>query len=141
MLKYNSSILIEITFEKLLYLLYVKPLKIKTMKKIYSVLLFMILSVCLKAASYTVTIVGTTYSPATLTVTIGDVVTIHAMAQHPLVEVDQTNWNAGSPTPSGSGFGTKTSNYTFTVSATNTIYYMCQTMLFFFQIRQKTNFR
>ncbi|MCD6018022.1 MAG: hypothetical protein K0S53_1143 [Bacteroidetes bacterium] len=127
MLKYNSRILIEITFEKiLLYLLNVKPLKIKTMKKIYSLLFLAVLSLGMKATSYTVAIVGTTYAPASLTVTIGDVVTIEANGSHPLVEVTQTTWNANGNSPSGTGFGTKTSNYTFTVTTTNTIYYVCQ---------------
>lgn len=96
------------------------------MKKIYSTLLLTILTVCLKATSFTVTIVGSTYSPATLTVSVGDVVTIQASGVHPLIEVSEANWNASSTTTLSSGFGTKTSTYTFTVAATSTIYYMCQ---------------
>lgn len=96
------------------------------MKKIYLLFFIAVLSLGMKATSYTVSIAGTSYSPATLTVTIGDVVTIQANLNHPLVEVSQVSWNANSNTPSGTGFGTKTSNYTFTVSTTNTIYYMCQ---------------
>jgi plastocyanin len=82
----------------------------------------------MKATSYTVTIIGTTYSPATLTVTVGDVVTIQASGSHPLVEVSQASWSATPPnnTPLVGGFGTKTSDYTFTVTTANTIYYMCQ---------------
>lgn len=96
------------------------------MKKIYLLFFIAVLSLGMKATSYTVSIVGTSYSPATLTVSVGDVVTIQASGNHPLVEVSQASWNANSNTPSGAGFGTKTSNYTFTVSTTNTIYYMCQ---------------
>ncbi|MDF2450031.1 MAG: hypothetical protein K0R26_2535 [Bacteroidota bacterium] len=96
------------------------------MKKIYSLLFLALLSLGMNATSYTVSIAGTSYSPATLTVSIGDVVTIQANPSHPLVEVTQATWASNSNTPSGTGFGTKTSNYTFTVTSANTIYYVCQ---------------
>ena len=56
------------------------------MKKIYLTLFLTILTICLKATSFTVTIIGNTYSPSTLTLTVGDVVTIEANSAHPLVE-------------------------------------------------------
>lgn len=96
------------------------------MKTIYSTLLLTILTVCLKAASFTVTIIGTTYSPSALTVSVGDVVTIEASNLHPLTEVSQATWNANGNTVLSSGFGIKTSNYTFTITSVNTIYYVCQ---------------
>lgn len=95
------------------------------MKKIYSILLLSIFSFGIKAASYTVTISGTSYSPNTLTVSVGDVVTIQASVAHPLAQVDQTTWNANGTATLSTGWGIKTSNYTFTVSSTNTIYYVC----------------
>jgi plastocyanin len=97
------------------------------MKKIYFTLLLTILTVCLKATSYTITIVGTySYSPPTLTVSVGDVVTIQASTFHPLIEVSQADWIAGTTNTLSAGFGTKISNYTFTITSTNTIYYMCK---------------
>jgi plastocyanin len=96
------------------------------MKKIYSTLLLTILTVCLKATSFTVTIVGTTYSPATLTVSVGDIVTIQASTAHPLAEVSQATWAANGTTTLSTGFGVKTSDYTFTVTSNNTIYFVCQ---------------
>lgn len=97
------------------------------MKKIYYTLLLTILAVCLKAASFTVTIIGTTYSPSALTVSVGDVVTVEASSLHPLTEVSQTTWNSSGTATLSSGFGVKTSNYTFTITSVNTIYYVCQT--------------
>lgn len=96
------------------------------MKKIYSILLLSIIAVSMKATSYTVTISGFSYSPATLTVTVGDVVTISASGTHPLAEVSQTTWNAAGNTPLSSGFGVKTSAYTFTIISATDIYYVCQ---------------
>lgn len=95
------------------------------MKKIYSVILLSILAVSMKATSYTVTISGFAYSPATLTVSIGDVVTIAASGSHPLSEVSQTTWNASGTSTLSTGFGNKTSNYTFTVTSASDIYYVC----------------
>ena len=96
------------------------------MKKIYTILLLTIATACLKATSFTVTIVGTSYSPSTLTVSIGDVVTIQASGNHPLAEVSQTTWNANSTATLSTGFGVKTSNFTINISSTNSIYYVCQ---------------
>lgn len=96
------------------------------MKKIYLSFVLSLLAICVKATLYTVSIVGSSYSPSVLTVTVGDVVTIQASGTHPLVEVDQTTWNANGSTPKAGGFGTQSSNYTFTVTNTNTIYYVCQ---------------
>lgn len=95
------------------------------MKKIYSLFLLLSIAFATKAASYTVTISGFSYSPATLTVNIGDVVTINASGGHPLAEVDQTTWNANGTATLSTGFGVKTANHTFTVTSNNTMYYVC----------------
>lgn len=95
------------------------------MKKIYSFLLLSMTTFCMNATSYTITTVGTAYSPATLNVAIGDVVTISASGNHPLAEVNQTTWNANGTATLSTGFGNKTSNFTFTITATTTIYYVC----------------
>lgn len=95
------------------------------MKKIYSILLFSILAISMKATSYTVTISGFAYSPATLTVSVGDVVTISASGTHPLAEVSQTTWNANGTATVSTGFGNKSSDYTFTITSATNIYYVC----------------
>jgi len=79
-----------------------------------------------RATNITIIISGFTYSPASTSGIVGDVVTISANANHPLVEVDQTNWNANTPNPVAGGWGTKTANYTFTITTVADIYYMCQ---------------
>jgi len=96
------------------------------MKKIYSVLLLMAATLIMKSASYTITISGMMYSPASLTVNVGDVIMIQASSIHPLVQVDQTVWNASGTTSLNSGWGVKTADHTFTVSTQGMIYYVCQ---------------
>ncbi|MBP9069962.1 MAG: T9SS type A sorting domain-containing protein [Bacteroidia bacterium] len=95
------------------------------MKKIYTLLFVCISLMSARATSYTISTSGTSYSPNTLTVSIGDVITIQASGTHPLAQVDQTTWNAnGTATVSG-GWGTTTANHTFTVSSANSIYFVC----------------
>lgn len=77
------------------------------------------------AANINIVIVNTSYSPASVNATVGDVVTIDASATHPLVQVDQTTWNANGNTPMSGGWGTQTANYTFTVTTVGDIYYVC----------------
>ena len=77
------------------------------------------------SANINITTVGTAYSPSVSVGAIGDVVTIAASSVHPLVQVDQTNWNANSPTPMVGGWGTKTASYTFTITTVGDIYYGC----------------
>ncbi|HXB40461.1 MAG TPA: hypothetical protein VNZ49_07950 [Bacteroidia bacterium] len=55
------------------------------------------------SANINITISGFTYSPNATTAVVGDVVTIQASTTHPLVQVDQTNWNANTPTPVSGG--------------------------------------
>ncbi len=95
------------------------------MKKIYTLLFVCVSLMSVRATSYTISTIGTSYSPNTLTVSIGDVITIQASGTHPLAQVDQTTWNAnGTATVSG-GWGTKTADHTFTVSSANSIYFVC----------------
>lgn len=96
------------------------------MKKIYSTLFACLLFVAANATSYTVSISGTSYSPNSLTVSIGDVITIQSSSIHPLVQVDNTTWTANGTTSLSSGWGVKYTDYTFTITTASTIYYVCQ---------------
>lgn len=96
------------------------------MKKIiisFACLIFITQS--LMATKYTIVTSGFTYSPATVNAVVGDTISIAGSTLHPAVQVDQTNWNANTPTPMAGGWGTKTTTYTFTVASVGTIYYGC----------------
>lgn len=96
-------------------------------KNLLLLISFFLITATLKATSYNITIVGLSYSPATLTVNVGDVITIEATDFHPLVQVSQTSWNTGDNTQISGGFSS-TTNYTFTITsdlAGTSIYYLC----------------
>ncbi len=95
------------------------------MKKIYLTLLAIAAFAGIQAASYTITTVGNTYSPATLTVNVGDVVTLVTTPNHPTSQVSQSTWAANGTATLTGGWGTKTSAYTFTASTPGDIYYVC----------------
>lgn len=77
------------------------------------------------ATQFTVAISGFTYSPSTVNAIVGDTVVISASGSHPLVQVSEASWNAGSATPLSGGWGTKTSQYTHIITALGDIYYAC----------------
>ncbi|MDP3555943.1 MAG: T9SS type A sorting domain-containing protein [Bacteroidota bacterium] len=96
------------------------------MKKIYLTLLAIVAFAGIKAATYTITISGLTYAPPTLTVNVGDVVTIQASSLHPLNQVSAATWSASGSTTVSGGWGSQTADYTFTASVVGDIYYVCQ---------------
>ena len=96
------------------------------MKKIYLILFTCLAFLNSKATSFTVNISGFSYSPSSLTVTVGDVITIGASGIHPLVQVDAAAFAAPSNTAMAGGWGVQSATYTFTVATVGTIYYVCQ---------------
>ena len=69
--------------------------------------------------------IGNTFSPDTLTVTVGDSVTFNIDSTHNAVEVDQATWLANGTTSNG-GFNIPFGGGTFTPTAAQTYYYVCQ---------------
>ena len=98
------------------------------MNKVYY-LLFAFIAIGVSSAqadSFTISTVGSSYSPASLSVNVGDEITIMASGTHPLVQVTEATWNANMATPMGGGFGPVTSAHTFTATVPGVIYYVCQ---------------
>lgn len=88
---------------------------------------FILLSNDGKAENFNVAISGFSYSPATLTVNVGDVVNIEASAFHPLVQVNQATWDANGNTLLSGGFSSS-ANFALTITAAmagTAIYYAC----------------
>jgi plastocyanin len=77
------------------------------------------------AVKHTITYSGFNYSPATLTVHVGDTVTIQASVSHPILQVSKATWNANGTTGLSGGFMKTTKNYTMTVASQDTIWYIC----------------
>lgn len=78
------------------------------------------------AANFTIFISGLSYSPNQIEVIFGDTVTISASDIYPLVQVDKATWYDDGATPMPGGWGIKTSDYTFTVTTDEPIYFVCQ---------------
>lgn len=101
------------------------------MKQLFILFIMYGLFSSVKAAQFNVNISGTSYSPNTLTVNVGDEVIIEASASHPLIQVSLASWNANEATLLNGGFSSS-SNYTLTITsgmAGTTIYYGCSSHL------------
>jgi plastocyanin len=79
------------------------------------------------ATAISISISGFSYTPSSITVNVGDVVTIEASSFHPLIQVSQATWDANSSTQLQGGFNS-TSNFELTITAGmagSTIFYVC----------------
>lgn len=98
------------------------------MKKHFLTLLFFCFYFPLSyAAAIAITISGFSYTPSSITVNVGDVVTIEASSFHPLLQVSQATWNANGGTQLQGGFNA-TNNFDLTITASmagSTIFYVC----------------
>lgn len=106
------------------------------MKRILPFLItFLFYQLQTKAANFTITNSGLTYSPNTLTVNVGDVVTFNVdFLFHPTVQVSQTSWNNNDATQVSGGFlfqsgSSGVLNITAGMAGT-TIYYLCSNHVF-----------
>lgn len=79
----------------------------------------------LHAADHTIGTAGNSYSPADITVQLGDNVTIQASTTHPTTQVSEATWNANGTTAVAGGFGTRSAEFTITINSLNTIYFVC----------------
>ena len=95
------------------------------MKK-YLSLLFSVYFLSLNAqTSHTVIAVGNTFSPDTLTITIGDTISFNIGSTHNAVEVSNSTWIANGTTSNG-GFNIPFGGGTFISTTAQTHYYVCQ---------------
>jgi len=96
------------------------------MKKIYLVLFICMAFSGSKAATYTVAIAGTAYSPSVTTCAVGDVIIIQASGFHPNAEVSMATWNSNGTVAVGGGWGVQTTTFSYTAVSTGTNYFVCQ---------------
>lgn len=97
------------------------------MKKIYPLLLFVLLN--LKANSTVVTVttaMGTFFSPSLVTITLGDTVNFTITSIHNATEVSQATWNANGTTSNGGFQFFAPTGGTFIPTLVQTYYYVCQ---------------
>jgi plastocyanin len=97
------------------------------MKKFFTALSLLVVFLPVKfagAATFTVTNSGFTFSPSTLTITVGDEVNFVLESIHTAVEVSKATWDANGTTSNG-GFSTPFGGGKVTFNTAGTYYYVC----------------
>lgn len=88
------------------------------------ILLFSLISTA-GAVTHTVTTPGFTFSPSTLSISLGDTIVFNIDPMHNVVEVSQSTWNANGNTPLPSGFSLPSGGGTLVLQSVGTYYYVC----------------
>ncbi|MBR9975652.1 MAG: hypothetical protein KFF77_08725 [Bacteroidetes bacterium] len=96
------------------------------MRFLYSMLLCALcLPVAAGATTHTISNSGTSFTPATLSINLGDTVVFSLGTTHNAVEVSQATWNSNGNTPLAGGFSLPFGGGTVVPTATGTYYYVC----------------
>jgi plastocyanin len=97
------------------------------MKKLLLVCIFMVSFVGVSfATKHTVTSTADfTFSPATLSIAVGDTVVFSLGSIHNAVQVDKATWDANGNTPLGGGFSTALGGGTVPFASEAIVYYVC----------------
>ncbi|MDT8323713.1 MAG: plastocyanin/azurin family copper-binding protein [Bacteroidota bacterium] len=75
--------------------------------------------------THTITNSGFTFSPSSLTISVGDTVVFSIASSHNAVEVSQATWNSNGNTPLSGGFSVPFGGGTVIFSSAATHYYVC----------------
>ncbi len=78
------------------------------------------------AAKHTITNVGTTFSPNTLTIEVGENVEFNLGGEHNAVEVTKATWDANGNTPKNGGFSVPFGGGEVVFNTAGTYYYVCE---------------
>ncbi len=78
-----------------------------------------------QAATHTVSNSGTTFTPAEITITVGDIINFDIGGSHNVVEVSEETWNANGSTSNG-GFSLGFGGGELTFNDAGTFYYVCE---------------
>lgn len=79
------------------------------------------------AAKHTITNVGTTFSPDSIGIAVGDTVTFTISSSHNAVEVTKATWDADGITPKAGGFNVPYGGGSVSFATAGIRYYVCQT--------------
>ncbi len=97
------------------------------MKKCLPLILsLLVCSSLLAQTSHTITASGLNYSPANITVSLGDTIKFSVGPTHPTTQVSQSTWNANGSTPLSGGFNFPSGTGSFVASNVQTYYYICE---------------
>ena len=98
------------------------------MKRTFLLFSLLLMGTAAFSTTYTITNSGFTFSPATITISLGDDVFFSLESIHNAVEVSLETWNANGNTPLSGGFQTSFSGGSVPAGklGTGTHYYVCQ---------------
>ncbi len=98
------------------------------MKAIVTLLVLALTTAVVFPATRTISSSGSSFSPATLTITVGDDIIFNLESAHNAVEVSQATWNANGSTALSGGFEVAFGGGTVSASflTVGTHYYVCQ---------------
>lgn len=96
------------------------------MRFLYSAFfLFLSLTFSLQATTHTVTTPGLNFSPASLTISLGDTINFAIGTSHNVVEVDLTTWSSNGNTPLPGGFSLPFGGGLLILQSVGSYYYVC----------------
>lgn len=96
------------------------------MKKILLLFPGIVMVIALNAQqTFTISAVGVTFNPSSVTVNQGDIVRFNVGASHPVLQVSQSTWNSGGTTPLSGGFSFPSGTGDYTAGVPGTYYYVC----------------
>lgn len=96
------------------------------MKKLFYTFIFSTaFTVSVMATTHTVSNIGNTYTPATLTIMIGDTVNFNLSNNHNVVEVSETTWNSNGTTALNGGVSLGFGGGQLIFNNVDTIFYVC----------------
>ena len=98
----------------------------KNPKRILGYLMAFCMVLCTYTINAQISNSGNTFTPDTLTVTVGTTVFFNLGGSHDVVEVDQATWLTNGNTPLLGGFSTPFGGGSVTLSVAQTYYYVCQ---------------
>jgi plastocyanin len=96
----------------------------KTLQKSFIALMMIISTISASATVWNVGNSGFNFSPATITINLGDTVIFNLAGNHNAIEVSQATWNSNGNTSNG-GFSMPFGGGTFIPNQVKTYYYVC----------------
>ncbi|MFC2151099.1 T9SS type A sorting domain-containing protein [Bacteroidota bacterium] len=91
-----------------------------------SIVVFVFHLSALTQTTHTINASGFSFSPPTITISVGDIVSFDVGSSHPVLEVSMSTWNSNGNTPLAGGFTFPSGSGDKMLNAEGTYYYICE---------------